>query len=183
MNIAFLDEEIELLNRVVGPASATQRAWLAGFLAGVDAQAGPPVAGAARGATTLSFTSADAMPKVAAYFREAAARAGYTLDPEVAAEGLAMLSGRRADGADFSLTLVPEGAGASGLGRLLDGLGALAERGDDGPRPAHRERCRHGHGGRRGHRSLHPRRGRVGLRRVRGSSEARIRGRERRGVA
>jgi len=33
----FLDEEIELLNRVVGPASATQRAWLAGFLAGVEA--------------------------------------------------------------------------------------------------------------------------------------------------
>jgi sulfite reductase (NADPH) flavoprotein alpha-component len=32
----FPDEEIELLNRVVGPASATQRAWLAGFLAGVE---------------------------------------------------------------------------------------------------------------------------------------------------
>jgi sulfite reductase (NADPH) flavoprotein alpha-component len=33
----FGDEEIELLNRVVGPASPTQRAWLAGFLAGVEA--------------------------------------------------------------------------------------------------------------------------------------------------
>jgi sulfite reductase (NADPH) flavoprotein alpha-component len=32
----FGDEEIELLNRVVGPASATQRAWLAGFLAGIE---------------------------------------------------------------------------------------------------------------------------------------------------
>ena len=38
----FLDEEIELLNRVVGPASPTQRAWLAGFLAGVEASAAPP---------------------------------------------------------------------------------------------------------------------------------------------
>ena len=33
----FAEEEIEILNRVVGPASPTQRAWLAGFLAGVDA--------------------------------------------------------------------------------------------------------------------------------------------------
>jgi len=34
----FQDEEIDLLNRVVGPATAVQRAWLAGFLAGIDAQ-------------------------------------------------------------------------------------------------------------------------------------------------
>ncbi len=33
----FAEEEIDLLNRVVGPASANQRAWLAGFLAGLDA--------------------------------------------------------------------------------------------------------------------------------------------------
>jgi sulfite reductase (NADPH) flavoprotein alpha-component len=39
----FLDEEIELLNRVVGPASATQRAWLSGFLAGVEASSGAPL--------------------------------------------------------------------------------------------------------------------------------------------
>ena len=38
----FLDEEIELLNRVVGPASPTQRAWLAGFLAGVEASSAAP---------------------------------------------------------------------------------------------------------------------------------------------
>ena len=37
----FVDEEIELLNRVVGPASPTQRAWLAGFLAGVEAATAP----------------------------------------------------------------------------------------------------------------------------------------------
>jgi sulfite reductase (NADPH) flavoprotein alpha-component len=33
----FAEEEITVLNRVVGPASPTQRAWLAGFLAGLDA--------------------------------------------------------------------------------------------------------------------------------------------------
>src|SRR5262249_21068301 len=35
----FAEEEIDLLNRVVGPASPNQRAWLAGFLAGLDAAA------------------------------------------------------------------------------------------------------------------------------------------------
>jgi sulfite reductase (NADPH) flavoprotein alpha-component len=40
----FADEDIELLNRVVGPANQGQRAWLAGFLAGVEAVSGevPP---------------------------------------------------------------------------------------------------------------------------------------------
>jgi len=36
----FAEEEINLLNRVVGPATAVQRAWLAGFLAGLDASHG-----------------------------------------------------------------------------------------------------------------------------------------------
>jgi len=40
----FPDEEIELLNRVVGPATATQRAWLAGFLAGLEASRDAPQA-------------------------------------------------------------------------------------------------------------------------------------------
>ncbi|MBX9841345.1 MAG: flavodoxin domain-containing protein [Xanthobacteraceae bacterium] len=47
----FPDEEIEMLNRVVGSASPVQRAWLAGFLAGVEASSAaapqplaPPVA-------------------------------------------------------------------------------------------------------------------------------------------
>ncbi len=40
----FQDEEIDLLNRVVGPATAVQRAWLAGFLAGLDASAAPGAA-------------------------------------------------------------------------------------------------------------------------------------------
>jgi sulfite reductase (NADPH) flavoprotein alpha-component len=36
----FADDEIESLNRVVGTATPIQRAWLAGFLAGLDAQQG-----------------------------------------------------------------------------------------------------------------------------------------------
>src|SRR3984957_1060262 len=44
----FAEEEIEVLNRIVGSASAVQRAWLAGFLAGVDTQSAP--AKPARGA-------------------------------------------------------------------------------------------------------------------------------------
>jgi sulfite reductase (NADPH) flavoprotein alpha-component len=40
----FQDEEIDLLNRVVGPATPIQRAWLAGFLAGLDASAAPGAA-------------------------------------------------------------------------------------------------------------------------------------------
>jgi len=36
----FAEEEIDLLNRVVGTASPVQRAWLAGFLAGLDASGG-----------------------------------------------------------------------------------------------------------------------------------------------
>jgi sulfite reductase (NADPH) flavoprotein alpha-component len=36
----FTEEDVALLNRVVAPASATQRAWLAGFLAGVESVSG-----------------------------------------------------------------------------------------------------------------------------------------------
>ncbi|MBI4365622.1 MAG: flavodoxin domain-containing protein [Deltaproteobacteria bacterium] len=36
----FSEEDVALLNRVVGPASPIQRAWLAGFLAGVESVAG-----------------------------------------------------------------------------------------------------------------------------------------------
>jgi sulfite reductase (NADPH) flavoprotein alpha-component len=38
----FAEEEIELLNRVVGTATATQRVWLAGFLAGLEASTSAP---------------------------------------------------------------------------------------------------------------------------------------------
>ena len=40
----FGDDEIRHLDSVLAPASATQRAWLSGFLAGLDAQAGQAAA-------------------------------------------------------------------------------------------------------------------------------------------
>jgi sulfite reductase (NADPH) flavoprotein alpha-component len=36
----FSEEEVDLLNRVVGPATPVQRAWLAGFLAGIESVTG-----------------------------------------------------------------------------------------------------------------------------------------------
>ena len=42
----FREDEIELLNRVIAPASPTQRAWLAGFLAGVESVTGAAQAAA-----------------------------------------------------------------------------------------------------------------------------------------
>jgi sulfite reductase (NADPH) flavoprotein alpha-component len=36
----FSEEDVDLLNRVVGPATPVQRAWLAGFLAGVESVTG-----------------------------------------------------------------------------------------------------------------------------------------------
>jgi sulfite reductase (NADPH) flavoprotein alpha-component len=40
----FSEEDVDLLNRVVGGASPVQRAWLAGFLAGVESVTGQPQA-------------------------------------------------------------------------------------------------------------------------------------------
>ena len=50
----FSEEDVELLNRVVGPATAVQRAWLAGFLAGAEQAAGvEQAAGGARPAAGI----------------------------------------------------------------------------------------------------------------------------------
>jgi len=58
----FAEEEIDLLNRVVGSASANQRAWLAGFLAGFDAASAgasaPQTAAPARPAEPLTIVYA-----------------------------------------------------------------------------------------------------------------------------
>src|SRR5215208_5517483 len=43
----FAEEDIERLNQVVGSASATQRAWLSGFLAGLEASTSAPQPAAA----------------------------------------------------------------------------------------------------------------------------------------
>ncbi len=56
----FSEADIELLNRVVGPASDTQRAWLAGYLTGLEASsAQPQPAAPARAAepVTIVFAS------------------------------------------------------------------------------------------------------------------------------
>src|SRR5215831_16559846 len=56
----FAEEEIDLLNRVVGGASPLQRAWLAGFLAGLDASGAalPQPAAPARPAEPLTIVYA-----------------------------------------------------------------------------------------------------------------------------
>jgi sulfite reductase (NADPH) flavoprotein alpha-component len=55
----FAEEEIDLLNRVVGPANALQRAWLAGFLAGVESVTGQALPAApARPAEPLTIVYA-----------------------------------------------------------------------------------------------------------------------------
>ncbi len=61
----FAEDEIEILNRVVGPATAIQRAWLAGFLAGLDAQSG-----AAAGAVTPAAAPQPAEPLTILYATE-----------------------------------------------------------------------------------------------------------------
>jgi sulfite reductase (NADPH) flavoprotein alpha-component len=58
----FSEEDVDLLNRVVGPASPVQRAWLAGFLAGVESAqsgaAGLEPAAAPRAAEPLTIVYA-----------------------------------------------------------------------------------------------------------------------------
>ena len=61
----FADDEIEVLNRVVGPATAVQRAWLAGFLAGLDASSG-----AAAGAVAPAAAPQKAEPLTILYATE-----------------------------------------------------------------------------------------------------------------
>lgn len=61
----FAPEDIETLNRVVGPATPLQRAWLAGFLAGLDAAAAAPgvaVAATATGAAQPALAPQPAAP-------------------------------------------------------------------------------------------------------------------------
>jgi len=76
----FAEEEIEILNRVVGPASPTQRAWLAGFLAGVDASttALQPVGGAQPAAplTILYATESGNSERLALDMAKAARKMG-----------------------------------------------------------------------------------------------------------
>ncbi|HEX9071287.1 MAG TPA: flavodoxin domain-containing protein [Pseudolabrys sp.] len=79
----FAEEEIDLLNRVFGSASANQRAWLAGFLAGFDAAsmgaAAPQPAAPARPAEPLTIVYASESgnsEKLAGDFAKAARKNG-----------------------------------------------------------------------------------------------------------
>jgi sulfite reductase (NADPH) flavoprotein alpha-component len=55
----FAEDEIEVLDRIVGSANPVQRAWLAGFLAGLDSQGAPAKpAPAARAAEPLTIVFA-----------------------------------------------------------------------------------------------------------------------------
>jgi sulfite reductase (NADPH) flavoprotein alpha-component len=78
----FADDEIESLNRVVGPATAVQRAWLAGFLAGLDASGAalPQPAAPARPAeplTVLYATESGNSEKLAGDVAKAARKLGF----------------------------------------------------------------------------------------------------------
>jgi sulfite reductase (NADPH) flavoprotein alpha-component len=76
----FAEEEIELLNRVVGTATPTQRVWLAGFLAGLEAStsASQPSASpvAAEPLTIIYATESGNSEKLAADLAKAARKTG-----------------------------------------------------------------------------------------------------------
>jgi len=79
----FSEEDVDLLNRVVGPASPVQRAWLAGFLAGVESVTGaphavpaaPPVA--AEPLTIVFASESGNSEKLAADIAKAARKQGF----------------------------------------------------------------------------------------------------------
>jgi sulfite reductase (NADPH) flavoprotein alpha-component len=77
----FAEEEIELLNRVVATASPVQRAWLAGFLAGLDASSSPaPPASLPRTAEPLTIVFASESgnsERLAADMAKAARKQGF----------------------------------------------------------------------------------------------------------
>jgi len=76
----FAEEEIELLNRVVGSATATQRVWLAGFLTRLEAStaSSQPIAApvAAEPVTIIYATESGNSEKLAADFAKAARKTG-----------------------------------------------------------------------------------------------------------
>src|SRR5262245_27170763 len=81
----FAEQEIEILNRVVGPASVRQRAWLAGFLAGLDATTAPvqvaPTVRPAEPLTILFASESGNCERLAGDMAKAARKQG--LRPEI----------------------------------------------------------------------------------------------------
>jgi sulfite reductase (NADPH) flavoprotein alpha-component len=82
-NAPFSEEDVDLLNRVVGPASPVQRAWLAGFLAGVESVTGVPHAvpaappQAAEPLTIVFASESGNSEKLAADIAKAARKQGF----------------------------------------------------------------------------------------------------------
>jgi sulfite reductase (NADPH) flavoprotein alpha-component len=77
----FAEEEIELLNRVVGMATPIQRAWLAGFLSGLEAsptqvQPSAPAGAAAEPLTIVYATESGNSEKLAADLAKMARKSG-----------------------------------------------------------------------------------------------------------
>jgi sulfite reductase (NADPH) flavoprotein alpha-component len=81
----FAEEEIEILNRVVGRANIRQRAWLAGFLAGLDVAVAPaqpaPMARLAEPLIILFASESGNGEKLAGDMAKAARKQG--LKPEI----------------------------------------------------------------------------------------------------
>ena len=104
----FAEEEIELLNRVVGTASPIQRAWLAGFLAGVDARrrpAAPQPSAPPRPAEPLTIVYASESgnsERLAGDIAKAARKNGLkpTIDRHGRSRTVATLAGAQAAGGD-----------------------------------------------------------------------------------
>ncbi len=116
----FAEEEIELLNRVVGTASATQRAWLAGFLAGLEASrrraaAGGGSAAPAEPLTILYATESGNSEKLAGDLAKLARKNGFKptlvdmadLDLATLANGEAVSSSSPRPGAKASRRRAP----------------------------------------------------------------------------
>ena len=76
----FAEDEIEILNRVVASANPIQRAWLAGFLAGIDSQSAAakpaPVARPAEPLTIVFASESGNCERLAGDLAKAARKAG-----------------------------------------------------------------------------------------------------------
>ncbi len=102
----FDEEEIELLNRVVGPATEMQRAWLAGFLAGLDARGGEAEANGNGEAPQLAAAAQSAEPLTILYATESGNSEKLAVDMAKSARK-AGLKATLLDMADLDLAALP----------------------------------------------------------------------------
>ncbi len=132
----FGDGERASLDAVLGAATPTQRAWLAGFLAGLDAAGGPARRGAGRPAQGRRAADGDLRQRIGELRgarrqrRQARAQAG------LQAEGRGFLRSRRGDPAQGRQA--HRDRGHLGRGRAAGARRAGLWRADGGGRPAPR---------------------------------------------